>query len=450
MSAIAVYNLKGGVGKTTAAVNVAYLAAAAGQRVLLWDLDPQGASSFILRVRARVGDFRRKTLRDGAAFSDAIKETDHRNLDLLPADFSYRKFDRLLDHLGKPIRVIRTLLETLGADYDVVFLDCPAGFSLLTEAVLETADLCLVPTIPTPLSVRTLARVLKWIERRDASSQLAPFFSMVDRRKMLHRRACEWSTEHHGNFLETQIPCASVVEQMTVRRLPLPEFAGRDPASAAFAALWSELCTLLEQRHRPGADARGGLRPALSAIESLSADLERALERESDGDGHTPVIDLRGGGRIRSRVPASFAPGAAAAAAHRTMSLADCAADTLVHSFDTDDRDLARSGHVLELRERAANLVVVAGRLNAADDIGRAHVQIDKSWALQILSGEVSPIVVLDRRLGRPGPPVMEEIRAVVGRRRLCRIESRIVSQPQTSDRERLDPGEVRATAISA
>ena len=171
MSAIAFYNLKGGVGKTTAAVNVGYLAASAGRRVLLWDLDPQGASSFILRVRAHVGDLRRKALLCGAALNDAIKETDFRNLDLLPADFSYRKFDRVLDQMGKPVRVMRTLLDTLGADYDVVLLDCPAGFSLLTEAVLETADLSLVPTIPTPLSVQTLARILKWADRRDSSSR---------------------------------------------------------------------------------------------------------------------------------------------------------------------------------------------------------------------------------------------------------------------------------------
>ena len=450
MSAVAIYNLKGGVGKTTAAVNVAYLAAAAGQRVLLWDLDPQGASSFILRVRARVGNLRRKTLRHGDVFFDAIKETDHRNLDLLPADFSYRKFDRLLDHLGKPVRVIRALLETLGADYDVVFLDCPAGFSLLTEAVLETAGLCLVPTIPTPLSVRTLARILKWIERRDASSHLAAFFSMVDRRKMLHRRACEWSTEHRGNFLEAQIPCASVVEQMTVRRLPLPEFAGRDGASAAFAALWSELCMLLEQRRGPQANSQGGVRPALSAIESLSAELERALARESGEEGHTPVIDLRGSGRVHNYSRASFAPSVATVATHRATQQAESTGDVLVHSFDTDDRDLARSGHVLELREYAGNLVVVAGRLSAADDISRAQVQIDKSWAVQILSGEVSPVVVLDRRLGRPGPPLMEEIRSIVGRRTLCRVDSRIVSRLQATDRERLDPEELRTTAISA
>jgi chromosome partitioning protein len=420
MSAVAFYNLKGGVGKTTAAVNVAYLAAAAGQRVLLWDLDPQGASSFILRVRAHVGALRRKTLRHGAVFADAIKETDYPNLDLLPADFSYRKFDRVLDHLGKPVRVMRTLLDTVGSDYDIVFLDCPAGFSLLTEAVLETADLCLVPTIPTPLSVQTLARILKWIDRRRPSAHLAAFFSMVDRRRTLHRRACEWSTEHRGQFLDTHIPSASVVEQISVRRMPLPEFAERDPASAAFADLWSELRARLDQQDRSSDQA--GLRPALSAIESLSAELERALQRELRGESLTPVINLQERATFRRHQRAAFAPDMAGQ-------------PTLVHSFDTDDRDLSRSGHALELRECTTALVLVAGPANA-DDGDRAQVRLDRSWALQILSGQVSPLLILDRRLGRPGPSAVEEIRSVVGKRKLCRVESRMVGESHTTGQE--------------
>src|SRR5215831_13897244 len=318
MNAVAFYNLKGGVGKTTAAVNVAYLAATAGRRVLLWDLDPQGASSFILRVRAHVGDFGRKTFLSEAAFTDAIKETDFRNLDLLPADFSYRKFDRILGQLGNHTRVMRTQLDTLGAGYDLVVLDCPAGFSLLTEAVLGSAHLSIVPTIPTPLSVQTLARILKWAERRDSPSRLAPFFSMVDLRKALHRRACEWSARHAGTFLESPVPCASIVEQISARRMPLPAFAVRDPASMAFVDLWSEIRAQLE--------SGVAQRPALSAIESLAAELERALERELRGEGQTSVV--------------AHAPSAAVVSA-----------PSVVHCFDTADRDLERSGHVLELRE---------------------------------------------------------------------------------------------------
>ena len=77
MNVIALYNMKGGVGKTTTAVNLSYLAAAAGQRTLLWDLDPQAASSFAFRIRPRLPGFGRKSLESGEALAAAIKETDY-------------------------------------------------------------------------------------------------------------------------------------------------------------------------------------------------------------------------------------------------------------------------------------------------------------------------------------------------------------------------------------
>ncbi len=157
MRIVAVYNMKGGVGKTTTAVNLSYFAATAGLKTLLWDLDPQAASSFAFRVRPHVSGFGRQSLEDGQALGAAIKETDYDNLYLLPADFAYRKFERFLGSIGKPERLLPSLLDTLGRDFDVVFLDCPAGFSLLTEGIIASADVVLVPTIPTVLSLRTVA-----------------------------------------------------------------------------------------------------------------------------------------------------------------------------------------------------------------------------------------------------------------------------------------------------
>jgi cellulose biosynthesis protein BcsQ len=173
MKVVAIYNMKGGVGKTTAAVNLSYLAAAAGRRVLVWDLDPQAAASFAFRVRPRVDGFGGKHFPSAETFAEAIKETDYANLHLLPADFAYRKLDRLLDEAGKPKRVVRTLIDTLGRDYDLVFLDCPAGFTLVTEGIFAAADAVLVPTVPTVLSLRTLVRLMKWADRSASMARLA-------------------------------------------------------------------------------------------------------------------------------------------------------------------------------------------------------------------------------------------------------------------------------------
>lgn len=397
MNVVVVYNMKGGVGKTTAAVNLSYVTAAAGRRTLLWDLDPQAASSFAFRIRPRVAGFSKKSLESGQALAAAIKETDYANLDLLPADFAYRKLDRLLDRLGKPERVVAALLDALGRDYDTVYLDCPAGFSLLTEGVLAAADAVLVPTIPTVLSLRTVARLIKWARRADSRAELVAFFNMVDRRKTLHRRACEWSEEHPGIFLAGQIPYASVVEQMAVRRLPLAVFAAREPAAIEFARIAGELQTRLQRQRHGSCPPSERWVLLLRAIESLIVRLESP-------DAPVPAAS--------SQAPADV---------------------DFVHTFDTDGRDLQRAGYVLELRERPGNLHVVAARSGRDQDgaasTSQVDARIDSVWARQILSGATSPLSVLQVRLPRPLPGLVDRVCALVAGQTIRRIDSRVASQ---------------------
>ncbi|MGH3230199.1 MAG: ParA family protein, partial [Streptosporangiaceae bacterium] len=151
MKIYATYNIKGGVGKTTAAVNLAWLSAADGYRTLLWDLDPQGAASFLFRIKPRVKGGGKALIRGTKALDDAIKGTDFDHLDLLPADFTYRNMDLLLGDKDnkKPTRQIAQLLRPLAGEYDHVFLDCPPSISLVSENVMHAADVLLVPLIPT-------------------------------------------------------------------------------------------------------------------------------------------------------------------------------------------------------------------------------------------------------------------------------------------------------------
>jgi chromosome partitioning protein len=241
MKVIASYNLKGGVGKTTAAVNLAYLSARAGFRTLLWDLDPQGAATYLMRVRPRVKGGSPELVRGSRPMMDAVKATDYDGLDLLPADFTYRHMDIDLTGRPHPQRTLRRLIAPLNADYDRVVLDTPPSLSLVSENVIGAADLVLVPLIPTVLSVRTFDQLVAFVdERKGHKPVLRGYFSMLDRRRKLHRDILTELPAERKQMNTVAIPAASAVEQMAVRRAPLPEFAPRSPAAVAFQQLWDE------------------------------------------------------------------------------------------------------------------------------------------------------------------------------------------------------------------
>jgi len=243
---IATYNIKGGVGKTSAAVNLAYLASQAGHPTLLWDLDPQAASTYLFRVRPKVKGGGRGLLRKRSRARDHIKATDHDNLELLPADFSYRHLDLALDQFKKPAGRLRKVLAPLRDDYDYIFLDCAPSISLVSEAVFEASDALLVPVIPATLSSRVYEQLEELtrngkVGRKGGSSILA-FFSMADVSKCLHLKTMERLRGiEQLTVLGVAIPAADEVEKMGEQRNPVAVYAPESPATVAYAALWSEL-----------------------------------------------------------------------------------------------------------------------------------------------------------------------------------------------------------------
>ena len=247
MKVLATYNIKGGVGKTAAAVNLAWMAARDGIPTLVWDLDPQGAATYYFRVKPKIKGGSKRLLSRKHDLDDLVKGTDFENLDLLPADFSCRNLDLLLDEQKKPTRQLRKLLKPLGAEYGCIILDCPPSISLVSEAVFEAVDALLVPIIPTTLSLRTLAQLTDFREQQGLDSlRILPFFSMVDRRKKLHQEIVESLPQQYNNLLDAEIPYASDVEKMGVYRAPLGSFAGQSRSVQAYARLWTEIRTKIE------------------------------------------------------------------------------------------------------------------------------------------------------------------------------------------------------------
>ena len=246
MKTLALYSNKGGVGKTAAAVNLAYLAAQAGMLTLVCDLDPQSSTTFYFRVKPRVKRKARGLVKGGKPVDRSIKGTDYENLDLLPADFSHRNLDITFDRLSGRKRRLDMVLDPLREEYDLIVLDCPPTINIVAENVFNAADHLLVPLIPTTLSVRTHQQLLAFLKENGyAPDRAYAFLSMVDRRKKMHREMATALLNQFEGILRSAIPFRSQVEQMGIYREPVPAFAPRSSAAQAYHALWAEIQTEL-------------------------------------------------------------------------------------------------------------------------------------------------------------------------------------------------------------
>jgi cellulose biosynthesis protein BcsQ len=241
MTVFAFYNQKGGVGKTAATVNLAYLAAEEGWKTLLWDLDPQGAAGFYFQIDASVKNGAKKLLTSEMDHALVVQPFGYENLDIIPSDSSARNSEVILSEIKQGKKRIKSALSGIKNTYDIVIIDCPPGLSVLHDNIFHAADWVLIPNIPTTLSMRSSETVSEYFGTNNLNdSKIKSFFSMVDHRKNLHN---EVMGEHYKDkkFMKNYIPYLSDVEKMGQQYAPVPVYARSSYATQCYRDFWKEV-----------------------------------------------------------------------------------------------------------------------------------------------------------------------------------------------------------------
>ena len=229
---IAIYNIKGGVGKTSTTINLAYNASKKN-KILVWDLDPQGASTFYLEKKVKDRDLIQKVNKKG--LSKFIKHTKFKNIDLIPADLS------LKDAYFENDKLFKNLLKNI-TDYKYIFIDSPPTLSSISQNIFKASDVILIPTIPTILSVRTYNQIVKYFKNYTNDRKIFTFLSMVDKRKKMHLDISDKILKlPKKQILRTPIYNSSIVEKMGEELSPVEVFAPYSESSKAYRNLWKEL-----------------------------------------------------------------------------------------------------------------------------------------------------------------------------------------------------------------
>lgn len=231
---MSIYNIKGGVGKTSTTINLAFNAAKA-HKVLIWDLDPQGAATFYLEKKVKERDIYNKVQENG--IKKEIKQTKYKNIDLIPADLNFKDIDRQLENN----RFLKETLESL-TKYDYIFLDSPPTLSKISRNIFKASQAVIIPTIPTVLSVRTYNQIIDLFREDLKKKKILTFLSMVDRRKKMHLEITKKILSMpKKQVLRTLIYNSTLVERMGDDLDAVEVFAPYSETAKSFTSLWNEI-----------------------------------------------------------------------------------------------------------------------------------------------------------------------------------------------------------------
>jgi chromosome partitioning protein len=249
---IALYNIKGGVGKTTSAVNLACMLAKHGLSVLLWDLDPQGGSSYFFNRQNQNDNTHSKLFDRYITIYDVIHPTDTYQIDVISNDSQFsdqfhNKASRItaLNFINHDL--INITLDEVNEDYDVCIMDCSPGRFLLHDNIFHAADLLLVPNIPAPLSVYCNNMLMQELQGKISSrNKVLSFYNMVQAHKTLHKYYLENRKTDAGHILESYIPFYAEIESITLKKESIFHQLKAFKTNIYYDRLWAEICSVMQ------------------------------------------------------------------------------------------------------------------------------------------------------------------------------------------------------------
>ncbi len=246
---LALINNKGGVGKTTTAVNLAAALAKDGQRVLLIDLDSQGAASLSCGLRrSELNPSAAEMLFQNAPIASVIRKTSMENLDLIPGSNDLADADRLLATADDREIRLRAILESVRGNYDAIIIDCPPSLTVLSSNALIAADAYLVPVPPHYLALGGLASLLEGVNRLcdagkgDVAELLGFVLTLVDYRNKMTPTMIEALRKNwNQNVFKTEIRVNVKLTEAPQHGKSIFEYASDSTGAKSYRALAKEV-----------------------------------------------------------------------------------------------------------------------------------------------------------------------------------------------------------------